>query len=184
MGGPIQIVCGHPQHYRFFFRQPNIRPREPVNRMAKCDTKYWDQLDYSANAVLDFPVGIPGFEQERKFVLIEQRPLVPLVFLQSLTTRSLCFLALPVHIVCPDYKLNLSADELEILGLAGMRQPPIGPALACLTLVHIDEKEITTDLLAPIVIHIPAQRGVQAIQVGSDYSLQHRIDLVEAPVCT
>ncbi len=152
--------------------------------MAKCETKYWGELDYGADAVIDFPAGIPGFEPERQFILVEQQALDPLVFLQSLSTPALCFLTLHARAVCPDYKLRMSAEDLEALGLPGTRQPPIGPELACLTLVHIEENEITANLLAPIVIHIPARRGTQAILAGTDYSHQHRIDRVEAPGCS
>lgn len=150
----------------------------------KCETKYWGQLDYTEDSVIDFPAGIPGFEQEQRFILVEQQTLDPLVFLQSLATPALCFLALHVRVVCPDYKFRMSDEDLETLGLPGMRQPPIGPELACLTLIHLEEKDITANLLAPIVIHIPARRGTQAILAGTDYSHQHRIDLVEAPVCS
>ena len=152
--------------------------------MATSETKYWGRLDYGEDSVIDFPAGIPGFEQERQFILIEQKALDPLVFLQSLSTPGLCFLALHARVVCPDYKFRMSEEDLEVLGLAGMRQPSIGPELACLTLVHLEENDITANLLAPIVIHIPARRGTQAILAGSDYSHQHRIDMVEAPVCS
>ncbi len=127
--------------------------------MAKCETKYWGKLEYADDSPIDFPAGIPGFEQERRFVLIGQRTLDPLVFLQSLTTPGLCFLALNVRIVSPAYNLRISDEDLLTLGLAGRRQPPIGPDLACLALVHFDEDEITANLLAPIVIHIAARRG-------------------------
>ncbi len=152
--------------------------------MAKCETKYWGQLDFNENSVIEFPAGIPGFEQERRFVLIEQRPLDPLIFLQSLSTSDLCFVALNVRILRPDYRLRMSAADLNILGLPETRQNAAGPDLACLSLVHLDENEVTANLLAPIVIHVPTRRGTQAIQEGSDYSHQYRIDLVEAPVCS
>ncbi len=152
--------------------------------MATCETKYWGQLDYSEDSVIDFPAGIPGFEQERRFILVEQKPLDPLVFLQSLGTPALCFLSLHVRVVCPDYKFQMSDEDLEVLGLPARCQPPIGPELACLTLVHIEESDITANLLAPIVIHIPSRRGLQPILAGTDYSHQHRLDLVEAPVCS
>jgi flagellar assembly factor FliW len=151
--------------------------------MATSETKYWGLLDYTEDSVIDFPAGIPGFEQEQQFILVEQQALDPLVFLQSLATPALCFLALHVRVVCPDYKFRMSEEDLEVLGIPGTRQPPIGPDLACLTLIHIEEKDITANLLAPIVIHVPARRGMQAILAGTDYSHQHRIDLVEAPVC-
>jgi flagellar assembly factor FliW len=152
--------------------------------MAISETKYWGKLDYSEDAILEFPLGIPGFEHERRFVLIEQRPLDPLVFLQSLTNPNLCFITLHVRVVCPDYKLQLSAEDSEVLGLPAGRRPAIGPQLACLAIVHIDESEVTANLLAPIVIHVPARRAVQAILAGSDYSHQFRIDTIEAPVCS
>jgi flagellar assembly factor FliW len=151
--------------------------------MATCDTKYWGQLGYTEDSIIDFPAGIPGFEQEHRFILIEQQALDPLVFLQSLATPALCFLALHARVVCPDYKFRMSEEDLELLGLSGTRQPAIGPDLACLTLIHLDEKDITANLLAPIVIHIPARRGAQAILAGTDYSHQHRIEAVEAAVC-
>jgi flagellar assembly factor FliW len=131
--------------------------------------------------VIDFPAGIPGFEQERRFILIEQQALDPLVFLQSLVSPALCFLALHARVVCPDYKFRMSDEDLELLGLPG--QPPIGPDLACLTLIHLDEKDITANLLAPIVIHVSARRGAQTILAGSEYSHQHKIEAVEAAVC-
>ncbi len=152
--------------------------------MAKCETKYWGQLEYSEDSAIEFPAGLPGFEQERRFVLIEQRPLDPLLFIQSLSTPALCFVALHVRVVCPDYRLRMSTEDREVLALPEGRQHPLGPDLACLTLVHLDEDEITVNLLAPIVIHVPVRRATQAIQAGSDYSHQYRIDLVEAPVCS
>ena len=152
--------------------------------MAKCDTKYWGELAYTEDSVIDFPAGIPGFEQERQFILIEQQALDPLVFLQSLATPALCFLAVHARVVCPEYEFRMSEEDLEVLGLPGMRQPPIGPELACLTLIHLDEENVTANLLAPIVIHIPARRGAQAILAGTAYSHQHRIELIEAAACS
>jgi len=152
--------------------------------MANCEAKYWGSLDYCEDSVLDFPAGIPGFEQERQFVLIEQRALDPLVFLQSLATPTLCFPAVHVRTVRPDYQLRISAEELEIVRLPGGRQPLIGRELTCLALVHIGPDELTANLLAPIVINVPARRAVQAILVGTEYSHRHRIELAEAPVCS
>ena len=152
--------------------------------MANCESKYWGPLDYCEDSVIDFPAGIPGFEQERHFVLIEQRALDPLVFLQSLATPTLCFPAVHVRAVRPDYQLRISAEELDLVRLPGGRQPLIGRELTCLALVHIAPDEMTANLLAPIVINVPARRAVQAILVGTEYSHRHRIDLVEAPVCS
>ncbi len=152
--------------------------------MAKCETKYWGKLDFAEDSVIEFPTGIPGFELERQFILIEQRPLDPLVFLQSLSTPALCFVAVHARVLVPEYQLRISAENLEALGLPETFQPSVGPDLACLSLIHIDKDEVTANLLAPVVIHVPSRRGMQAIQTGCDYSHRHRVDLVEDPVCS
>ena len=47
-------------------------------------SKYFGELDYSTEAVFQFPEGIPGFEDQTAFVFLEQSQTHPLVFMQSL----------------------------------------------------------------------------------------------------
>jgi flagellar assembly factor FliW len=52
--------------------------------MPSVDTKYFGSLEYREESVYEFPHGLPAFENETMFVLIEQPENRPLVFLQSL----------------------------------------------------------------------------------------------------
>ena len=70
---------------------------------------------------LEFPAGIPAFEQETAFVLLRPPETEPLVFLQSEKTAGLCFLAVPVERVVPDYELALSAEDRNSVGFAEKR---------------------------------------------------------------
>jgi flagellar assembly factor FliW len=151
--------------------------------MAQCETKFWSKLDFDENSVIEFPSGIPGFEQEKRFILIEQQALKPLVFLQSLSTPTLCFVAVHAQVVCAGYKLEIPAEDLEALGLPASWKPSIGTEVACLAIVHMEEDAVTANLLAPIVILIAERKGVQVIMASSEYSHQHRLEVAEAPVC-
>ena len=86
--------------------------------MPKLTSKYFGQLEYQELSVFDFPAGVPGFEQERQFLLLEQHENRPLVFVQSLSRPDLCFLAMPALSLDPAYRLNLDPEDLRTLELA------------------------------------------------------------------
>ncbi len=131
-------------------------------------------IEYQDDATFQFPSGLPGFEQERRFVAVEHAASRPIVFLQSLTRPELCFITLPVLVVKPDYRLAVSAEDLQALALSGDRQPAIGAEVLCLAIISVAEGRLpTANLLAPLVVNLRTRVAIQAIQEESAYSHQH-----------
>jgi len=142
--------------------------------MPQFATKHFGAIEYQPESVFEFPVGLPGFEQETRFLPIEQPLSHPIVFLQSLNRPELCFITLPALAVDPGYRLAIAAEDLQALGVAEDRQPEIGPEVLCLAIVSVAENRApTANLLAPMVVNLKTRRGVQAIQTDSGYSHQH-----------
>jgi flagellar assembly factor FliW len=139
--------------------------------MPLCKTKYFNELEYQDQARVEFQAGLPGFESERQFILIERPDLKPLVFVQSLATPDLCFLTLPVLTLEPDYRLAMSDADRQALGLR--RPPAIGRDVACLAILNVRESGTVVNLLAPLVIDLRTQRAVQAIVSEGGYSHEH-----------
>ena len=138
------------------------------------DTRYFGNMEYEEDSVFEFPCGLPGFENEQRFVFIELEKFAPLVFLQSLQTSSLCFLALPIHIANDSYKLAVSAEDLAELELTGESQPLLGEEVLVLALLSMHgEISPSVNLMAPIVVNLVRRRAVQAIRRDSLYSHQH-----------
>ena len=81
--------------------------------MPLLPTKYFGLMEYDASAIVDFPFGIPAFENEQRFLLIEQPSMAPLLFLQSLTQADLCFLTLPVLNLESGYQLSILSDDIR-----------------------------------------------------------------------
>ncbi len=92
-------------------------------------------MTFEERSCFDFPCGLPAFEGERRFLLIEKKDYRPLVFVQSAETPSLCFVALPILAADPSYRLAVSREDLESLGFAAGRQPRIGSEALVLTLL-------------------------------------------------
>ncbi|HEX5229910.1 MAG TPA: flagellar assembly protein FliW [Bryobacteraceae bacterium] len=124
--------------------------------------------------MFDFPQGLPAFEEEKRFVLIELPDRAPLVFLQSLSHASLGFAAFPISAVDEKYQLAIAAEDLEGLGLDSARQPVIGDEVIALALVSLHGKfQATANLMAPIVLNLKRRRGLQAIRRDARYSHVH-----------
>jgi flagellar assembly factor FliW len=142
--------------------------------MPSLDTKYFGTLPYTEGAVFDFPHGIPGFEEEQRFVLIEVPDRAPLVFLQSMARASLCFAALPIHVVESQYELAIAPEDLEDLELEPGRQPALGVDVTVLTLISWHgQSRVTANLMAPVVLNLRTRRGLQAIRRDARYSHEH-----------
>ncbi len=149
--------------------------------MLRCASREFGVIEYDTSTLISFPRGLPGFESERLFVPIEREATKPVLFLQSLVSPDLCFLTLPVEAIDPNYRIALSVDDLNVIGIAAEADK----SLRCLALVCAGEKgSPTVNLLGPLVINPETRQGVQAIRDDSDYSVQHPLfPGPEAPKC-
>lgn len=145
--------------------------------MPCLDTKYFGTMSYREESVFDFPSGLPGFEDEKQFVLIEIPEKAPLVFLQSLSQPALCFLAFPILVVDRDYQLAIAPEDLAALDLDLDRQPELGTEVLVLALLSLhDNFPATANLMAPIIINLRSRHALQAIRRDLKYSHRHAIE--------
>lgn len=144
--------------------------------MPKVLTKYFGSLEYEPKDVVKFPSGLPAFEEELEFIVIEPAAKAPLAFLQSLRQPGLCFLTLPILAIAPDYTLCIALEDLETLKLETGHQPEIGREIDCLAVIAPPQNgPLTANLLAPVIINRGNHFGVQAIRLDATYSHQYPV---------
>lgn len=144
--------------------------------MPQAETLHFGTLEFEDRAVVEFPRGLPAFEDQRRFVIIEREDTQPLVFLQSLESSNLLFMALPVRAVEPSYQVAPSAEDLEELELDPERVPEEGKDVITLGFVTVwEDRDATINLMAPVVVNAATRRAVQVVQPWSGYSHQHRL---------
>ena len=132
-------------------------------------TRQFGPVDYEQAAALEFPVGLPGFEGLRHFVLVERTTLAPIVFLQSLDAPDVCFPTTPVQSIDPRYQLALTPEDRRQIELDECHDE-----ILCLSILSAPENgPLTANLLAPVVVNPRTRRGIQAIRIDSRYSHQH-----------
>lgn len=152
--------------------------------MPVLDTTRLGTISYGEDSVLEFPRGLPGFENRRGFVAVHLPASDPLVFLQSLEDPGLCFLTTPVAAVDPDYRLEIGAEDRELLGLPPDRRPAAGKDVLCLAVLSVRESGPTANLLAPVVVNLRNRKAVQAVTAAAGYSHRHALCAEEAAVCS
>ncbi|HEX8984266.1 MAG TPA: flagellar assembly protein FliW [Bryobacteraceae bacterium] len=137
-------------------------------------TSHIGLIHYDEPEVIEFPEGLPGLEDQTRFLPLEHASTRPLAYVQSLTRPDLCFLTLPVLGIDPGYSLKMSPENLRTLGLPEERQPAIGSEVLCLAIICLTENQPpTANLRAPLVVRIDTRRGVQAIRDDETYSHRH-----------
>lgn len=142
--------------------------------MPQTPTKHFGTIDYDEGAVLTFPLGLPAFEDQNRFVLIETPSTSPVVFLQSLTKVDVCLPAVPIRVLDREYELALTADDLAALG-GGLPSPE---GVACFAVISAPAGgTVTANLLAPVVVNLASRTAVQAVRPDARYSHRHPLGM-------
>jgi flagellar assembly factor FliW len=151
--------------------------------MPETETRNFGTISFSPESVFDFPNGLPGFEDRRRFVPVQDPRTAPIVFLQSLDDPSLCFTSLPIWVIDPDYTLRILEPDLETMHFPPDYQPRIGADVLCLALLSIRQTGTTANLLAPVVVNLKNYKAVQAVSTERNYSHRHLLFAREEPGC-
>jgi flagellar assembly factor FliW len=143
-------------------------PDECVRMMSP----HLGEIQWETGCELQFPGGLPGFEQHHRMVPVEIPSQRPLIYLQSAEQPGVCFVTLPVLTICPGFDLHLSDDDLTLLdfdrsGLSDREAPALGTDVLCLALLFPSGPTVKTNLDAPIVINLHNSRGIQAISTAT-----------------
>jgi len=142
--------------------------------MLNVQTRFFGELEYQTDALFCFPSGLPGFEGHCNFIFLKKQGLEPLMFLQSLDTRSLCFILLPIRAIDQNFQLELTPDEMREIGLAPGRTPVIGEDILCAAMICAGEGDgPTANLMSPVVVNLHNNIGMQVIHAEARYSHRH-----------
>lgn len=140
--------------------------------MRKITTTRFGEIEEDEGKIVHFAAGLPAFEDEHEFIIIPYDEESPYVFLQSVTTPDLAFLMAIPFIFFPDYEFRLEDDVLESLALE--RQEDL-LLYTLLTIPGSDIREMTANLLAPIVINSRTNEGRQIVLDKSSYRTKHKL---------
>lgn len=129
------------------------------------------QPETTALPVIDFVAPMPGFPDDRRFVLVRLEDTGMLYALTSVDSAGLRFLVVPPVQLFPDYAPEIDDDALAALGAGDETD------LLILLVVTAGDgvEDATVNLMAPIVLDQRSRRAVQLVLTRSGLSVRQKL---------
>jgi len=131
-------------------------------------SKVHGEMQYEENNIITFNKGIPGFNELKKFILLDLQGYEPFKLLQSLENDEISLIVTSPYEFFDEYEIKLSEETIKNLKINSPEQVII---LTTVTL-NSDVKKITTNLQGPIVINTSTNFGEQIVLDNSKYKVK------------
>ena len=119
-------------------------------------TKYFGEIDITEDKIITMDRGLMGFEQYTKYTILydSEKETTTISWFQSLEEPTLALPVINPLIVKPDYN----------------------PVVILLTMtVPADIKNMTVNLMAPIIVNSDTRKGAQIIVDNKDYEIKYKV---------
>jgi flagellar assembly factor FliW len=126
------------------------------------------ELDIADDRILQFPEGLLGFPTARRFAMVDSHDTGTYYWLQSLEDPSLAFLTVVPWAFFPEYEPELPRGDQDSLALTD----PADALVLCILTVQREAKQITANLLGPLVVNAKTRVGRQVVLAESGYPVR------------
>jgi flagellar assembly factor FliW len=147
-------------------------PRRLESPTVTIESQALGQVTVSADQIITFASGLPGFPDEHRFALVNDHLAPPFYCLQCVDKPSLAFVVTDPTALVPDYRPPNAARTLQELRARG---PEDLQAWVTLTIPPGRPREITANLMSPLLINPQQGLGKQVVIEKPHYSHQHPI---------
>ena len=139
----------------------------------KIRTKFGEELEVDESKdIFYFPEGILGFEEYKKYVIIEPEENAIFKWLQSIDDPSLAFIITNPLVFWPDYRINITKEQVASIKL---EEPKDFALIVICTVPGGDISEMTANLMGPIVINMKNRHARQLVLDDPKYTTKHRV---------
>lgn len=142
----------------------------------KIQTKFLGPVDITEQQIITFENGIPGFEDNKQYVLLPIQPESPFATLQSIEVQEVGFIvAIPFEFK-QNYAFDLAEEDTKELQVISDKD------ILTYSIVTLKDpfETSTINLLAPIIINTTKKLGKQIVlQDGESYPLRFQLKAME-----
>jgi flagellar assembly factor FliW len=139
--------------------------------MIKLTSTRFGELEIDDGDVIRFPLGIPGFEDKRRWILIGDEDNA-IMWMHSTEDEALALPVATPDAVKNDYNAQIPRDSLEPIG--DMREGDVA-ILIVVTIPPDRPWDMTANLKAPIVVNRAERLAMQTIAMNDDYDFRHPV---------
>jgi flagellar assembly factor FliW len=138
---------------------------------VKVKTTRFGELEVNTNDIINLPEGILGFDQLKKYFVVDPGDSTLILWLQSVEDEKVAFPILEPKIFKPDYIAKLLPADLNGLELESLQTAKLYSILT----IPSNVTEMSANLKAPIVINSLKKVGKQIVLQDSKLSVKHEM---------
>ena len=139
-----------------------------INAEQTVDFPRFGTFSYTEEEVIEFPWGIPGFPQLRRWLALSVPSNENFVWLQSLDDHQVAIPTADPYMVFENYDPKLPVYAVAALDIKDASDFTV----LCVVVVGKDAEEMTMNLFAPIVVNLRTRRARQIVLENSGYSVK------------
>ncbi len=134
-------------------------------------TSRFGPVQLQAENILEFPEGILGFNDLRRFVLLDDPNDEIFAWLQSCETPTIAFPVLEPELFSPGHQVALTKHDLEAIGLGSAE------GFRAYTIITIpdDPTQMTANMKAPIIINVARKMARQCVLQDNNLAIREPI---------
>jgi flagellar assembly factor FliW len=134
-------------------------------------TKYHNEIEINNDDIIHFEKGIPGFSEEKEFIILPLSEDQTFSVMQSILSEYLAFLVVSPFHFFPEYDFQLEDLVVEELGLRSEKE------ITIFSILTTEEpfENTTANLQAPVIINTTNQKAKQVILNEGQYKTKHPI---------
>lgn len=134
-------------------------------------TKFHGELKIQQDQNWNFPKGIPGFEDEKEFVLLPIEDNDVFQVLQSTKTPDAAFIIVNPYTIVEDYSFKVDEPTINLLDIKSEEDVFILGVLS----VKEPFETSTINLQAPLIFNATTRKAKQMILNDNTFSMRHPI---------
>jgi flagellar assembly factor FliW len=150
----------------------SLQPPRPEAPTVTIESQALGRVKVSADRIITFASGLPGFPEERRYALVNGHLKSPFYCLQSVDNPSLAFVVTDPTALEPDYHLKNGPSTLQDLQASSSEDLQV---LVTVTIPPGRPREITANLMSPLLINPEQGLGKQVVIDKPHYSHQHPV---------
>jgi flagellar assembly factor FliW len=137
----------------------------------RINTTRFGDLEIDEAQVFEFPMGLLGFAEQKKYVIIDHSDDSPFKWLQCITEPELAFIITDPHFFMSSYHIEVRQAELHVI--SPVKEDDL--ILSVIMTIPENPREMSANLLAPLLFNMDSRRGMQYVLTNQKYGVKYYV---------
>lgn len=135
----------------------------------RVQTTRFGELEISEDRIIEFPLGVLGFPEYRKWILLQAGPQSVFFWLQSVEAPDLAFILAQPQVFFRDYQVRCQAEELRAVSLDNVSDGEV------FVICNRVGERITANLQGPLIFNARMRQARQVVLCDRHLSTRHEV---------